>query len=193
MPATIRRYEPRDLDPLYDVCLRTGSDGNDATAEYSDPALPGHLYAGPYGAFEPDLAFVVEDNDGVCGYIVGAADTAAFEARALRSRYPEGSGTKARDERIISQFHHPFVQDPAITATHPAHLHINVLPRLQGQGIGRALIERFTDAVRIAGAAGVHLGVSATNHRALAFYRHLGFEDLRTDPGSVWLGRLLER
>jgi ribosomal protein S18 acetylase RimI-like enzyme len=198
MPAEIRPYASGDLDALYDVCLRTAADGGDASDEYSDPALPGHLYAGPYGVLEPEMAFVAADSGGVCGYVVGAADTASFEDRCeaewfpeLRARFPEGSGTTTRDRRIISQFHHPRRQDEAITACHPAHLHINLLPRLQGQGIGRALIERFSDNVRRAAAAGIHLGVSQTNQRALAFYRRVGFVELRTDPGSIWLGRRL--
>ena len=91
----LRPYRAADHDAVYDVCVRTGAAGEDATHLLRDPSLLGHVYAGPYLALAPELAFVVEDGDGVGGYILGAADTAAFEDRlerewwpALRRRYP---------------------------------------------------------------------------------------------------------
>src|SRR5580700_2330225 len=93
--ARIRPYRPSDLDELYRICLLTGDAGQDATPLYQDPRLLGHIFAAPYGILEPSLAFVAEDAVGVGGYIVGALDTQAFEARlesewwpGLRGRYP---------------------------------------------------------------------------------------------------------
>jgi ribosomal protein S18 acetylase RimI-like enzyme len=195
----IRPYEPRDLDALYDVCVRTAADGDDLTDAMDDPLLPGHVYAAPYGVLEPGMAFVVEDDEGVGGYVVGTVDTAAFESRceaewlpALRTRYPAGSGSRDADRRYIAWIHDAPRQDAAIVAEYPAHLHIDLLPRLQGHGLGRALIERFNAAAAAGGACGVHLGVSATNERAVAFYRHVGFETLRGDDRSLVLGRRLD-
>ncbi len=198
MRAALRRYEPRDFDALYNVCVRTAAIGDDLTPAIGDRLLPGHVYAGPYGVLEPDLAFVVEDVEAVGGYIVGTDDTAGFEARcesewfpALRERYPEGSGAGDVDNRLIAVIHHPPRQDSAIVADYPAHLHIDLVPRLQGQGWGRLLVERFTDAVRSRGASGLHVGVNPANQPALAFYARVGFDVLRTDDRSVILGRRL--
>ena len=42
--------------------------GQDATSLYHDPHLLGHIFAAPYGLFEPSLAFVAEDAAGMpCG------------------------------------------------------------------------------------------------------------------------------
>lgn len=199
MPAAIRPYESRDLDALYDVCVRTAADGDDLTGQIDDPSLPGEVYAAPYGVLEPELAFVVEDEHGVGGYVVGTPDTAAFEQRCedewlphVRARSPIGSGATPADRRYIALIHEFPRQDGAIVAEYPAHLHIDLLPRVQGRGLGRALIERFTAAAIAGGVDGVHLGVSATNANALAFYRHLRFDTLRTDPMSLVLGRRLD-
>ena len=195
MQASIRPYEPRDLDALYDICVRTAADGDDLTDAIDDPLLPGHVYAAPYGVLEPGMAFVIEDDEGVGGYVVGTRDTTAFTERcevewlpALRARYPAGSGPRDADRRYIALIHDVPRQDAAIVADYPAHLHIDLLPRVQGRGLGRALIERFNAAAAAGGATGVHLGMSATNDRALAFYRRVGFETLRTDPTSLVLG-----
>jgi ribosomal protein S18 acetylase RimI-like enzyme len=197
--ARLRPFEQGDLEALYDVCVRTAANGDDLTQRIGDPLLPGHVYAAPYCRFEPGLAFVVEDELGVGGYIVGTDDTSAFEARcgsewwpALRSRYPAGSGVTDVDRRYIALIHQPPPQDEAIVGEYPAHLHIDLLPRLQGQGWGRTLVERFTEAVGDRGATGVHLGVGATNHRAFAFYRRVGFRELRRDESSIILGRRLD-
>ena len=94
--AEIRALRREDRDALYAICLKTGDAGQDATALYRDPELLGHLYAGPYAALEPESAFVLEDDAGIGGYIVGARDTYAFETRleaewwpGLRARYPD--------------------------------------------------------------------------------------------------------
>ena len=76
--ALVRPYRPSDLDALYQICLLTGDDGQDATPLFSDPRLLGHFFAAPYGLFEPALAFVAEDTAGVGGYILSALDTQAF-------------------------------------------------------------------------------------------------------------------
>ena len=39
-------------------------------------------------------------------------------------------------------------------------------------------MEHLQDSLRADGSPGVHLGVSARNTRALAFYLHLGYEEL---------------
>ncbi len=185
----IRLVAPGDLDALYRICLLTGDSGQDATALYKDPHLVGHLYAAPYAVLEPQSGFVIEDGEGVGAYIVGAVDTLGFEARmetewwpALRPRYPAPTGEPASwsvDEVRAWQIHHPHPPPKRITDPYPSHLHINLLPRLQGRGFGQALIDRWLGAMREAGSPGIHLGVSTANHRAIRFYRAYGLEEFR--------------
>jgi ribosomal protein S18 acetylase RimI-like enzyme len=198
--ATVRPFRPDDLDALYRVCLETGDAGRDATALHEDPTLLGHIYAAPYALFEPTLAFVLEDDEGVGGYVLGALDTTAFDARleqewwpALRSRYPlpppERGGTP--DGFLIGMIHGRHHRDPEVVAGHPSHLHIDLVERCQGQGGGRRLMATLLDALRAAGSPGVHLGVSTRNERAVGFYRHLGFEELTADDWIIQFGMRL--
>ena len=187
--ARVRRYRPADLGDLYRICLRTGDGGRDATSLFADPMLLGHVFAGPYGLLEPSLAFVAEDDAGVGGYCLGALDTRAFEDRlerdwwpALRSRYPEPDIAAAdqwtRDQQIAYLIHHPWRTGDDLVADYPSHLHIDLLPRIQGAGNGRRLIDVQLGALRARGSRGVHFQVRAANQRALGFYRHLGFSTL---------------
>jgi ribosomal protein S18 acetylase RimI-like enzyme len=198
--ATVRPYHPADLDALYRVCLETGDAGGDATALHDDPTLLGHVYAAPYALFEPELAFVLEDAAGVGGYVLGALDTTAFDARleqewwpALRSRYPLPPGDAADnpDGRLVRMIHRHHPSDPEVVATHPSHLHIDLVARCQGQGHGARLMTTLLDALRAAGSRGVHLGVSTRNKRAVGFYRHLGFAQLTANDWIIQFGTRL--
>lgn len=188
--ARVRRYRPADLDELYRICLQTSYHGGDGTALFHDPKLPGHVYAAPYGLFEPSLAFVAEDAAGVGGYIVAALDGQAFEQRlerewwpALRARYPEPAPEPAealspQERRALYNIHHYFGAPREVAERFPAHLHINLLPRMQGLGMGRRLVTTLIAGLREQGSPGVHLLVGEGNQRAVSFYRHLGFAEV---------------
>ena len=188
--AHIRPYRPGDLDALYEICLLTGDGGQDATSLFADPMLLGHFFAAPYGLFAPSLAFVLEDAQGVGGYILGALDTRAFEEQLesnwwprLRARYPDpAAGVPAEqwtpDQHMAHMIHHPWHIPDELAARYPSHLHIDVLPRLQAGGYGRQMTNTLTAALRDRGSRGVHLHVPRGNQRAAGFYRHLGFTEL---------------
>lgn len=195
----IRPYRPGDLAALYEICLRTGNAGDDASALVEDGRLFGELYAAPYAVLEPQHVFVIDDGAGrVEGYVVGALDTADFEARCeeewwppLRIRHPlDRAGTRL-DDLLIALIHHRIPHDPTVLATHPSHLHIDLLPSAQGAGWGRRLMTTLFDALARAGSPGVHWGVSTRNERALGFYRHLGFDELRPAGAAHTFGTRL--
>jgi len=181
------------------VCLRTGASGRDATDRYAAPDLLGDVYVGPYVAFEPGLARVLDDGSGVEGYVLGALDTRAFEQRCelewwprVRARHPRGSAAPgSADAHLVELVHAPPVAPEAVVAEHPSHLHVDLLPRWQGGGWGRRLLEGLFERLAAAGSAGVHLGVGLDNERAIGLYRRLGFTELEAQPGVLFLGRRL--
>ncbi|ODT88768.1 GNAT family N-acetyltransferase [Phenylobacterium sp. SCN 70-31] len=192
----IRPYRPDDLPALYDICLKTGDEGRDATHLYRDPRIIGDIYAAPYAALHPEYAFVAEDETGVAAYILGAPDTRAFEARceaqwwpALRARHPDTADIPApkrtRDDWDAFHIHRPPTNPQAVVDLAPAHLHIDLLPRLQGRGVGKALMDRWL--ARIGGRA--HLGCQAANTRAQRFYEVYGFRRIADvgPPSVVWM------
>jgi ribosomal protein S18 acetylase RimI-like enzyme len=143
---------------------------------------------------EPGLAFVAEDAQGVAGYIIGAKDTRTFEARCeaewwprLREVHPNPRGTPPADwtwdQKRAFQIHRPAaVPDPVVAAA-PAHLHINLLPRLQGQGMGQAMLDVWLWAA----GGEAHLGCDPENLRAQRFYDAYGFTRLDLPGSTVWM------
>jgi ribosomal protein S18 acetylase RimI-like enzyme len=190
--AVVRPFAPDDADACYEICLRTGDHGGDASALYTDPRLIGEFWVGPYLERWPQHAFVVADETAVGGYIVGAPDTAEHEQwlaqewlPPLRVRYPiDAFPPGTADADTVRLLHDPPGRPEQLTSRWPAHLHIDLLPRLQRRGYGRALMQAFLDSLRSAGVPGIHLGVSSRNPDAIAFYRRLGFREIH--GGTIW-------
>ena len=195
--ARIRPYRPGDLDALYRICLLTGDEGQDASMLFRDPRLLGHFFAAPYGLFEPSLAFVAEDAEGVGGYVVGALDTRDFAGRLdskwwpyLRIRYPDPSRSLPADQwtpdqHVAHLIHHPWRIPGELAARYPSHLHINLLPRLQASGHGSRMTKTLIAGLRAQRSPGVHLHVPRGNHRAAGFYRHFGFTELAATSAEL--------
>jgi ribosomal protein S18 acetylase RimI-like enzyme len=198
----IRVARPDDRADLYEICLRTGDGGADAALLHDDPVLLGHVYLGAYLELEPELAFVVTGDAAGAGppqgYCVGTADTARFERECearwwpqLRARYPVQAPRSPADQRLVEMIHEPRATAPALLDGFPAHLHIDLLPALQGRGLGAELIEHMVRALEVQGCPGLHVGVARGNVGAIRFYGRVGFEEVAGDDDSVVLGRSL--
>ncbi len=196
MPAIIRPARLDELPALYGVVLKTANNGGDATALHRLPDVQGEVYVGPYVTFEPDLAFVIEDDQGPAGFALGALDSRRFEARLEREWWPSlrlkyrdtGLGLLPDDERLLGLIYHPDTAPEEVLREYPSHLHIDILPRQQGKGNGRRLLETLFDALATQGSPGVHLFVGVRNERAIAFYRHVGMTEFSRDARALCMG-----
>jgi ribosomal protein S18 acetylase RimI-like enzyme len=192
----IRPFQPGDEPALADICLKTADDGADATGVLDDDAVWSEIFVLPYVARHPDLAFVIETDDGrVVGYIVGAPDTAAFEDwfaaewwPAFAERWPKPEVERTRQDGILVYAYGRRAGAEPYARDYPAHLHIDLLPELHGQGWGRRLVETVIAALRERGVTGLHLVASSANTGALAFYPRLGFEPLPSHDGVQAFG-----
>ena len=201
----LRPATQADHAALSTVCLRTGDAGKDASAREDDPELLGLIYAIPYQVLEPDFAFAVAGPGSVCGYLFGALDSRAFNARLaaewyprLRQRVADPGPDRTRwrgsdwARRLI---HHPDFEVPEALAPYPSHGHIDLLPEARGRGIGRRAMALLEQRLAAAGSSGLHMQVDPRNRAALRFYRAIGFELMRgagLPRHSLYLGKRLE-
>nr|WP_218844841.1 GNAT family N-acetyltransferase [Microbacterium pseudoresistens] len=193
----IRPYRAEDAPALAEICTRTALSGKDATGVLDDDALWGDLFALPYAERDPALCWVVESDDGrTIGYIVATDDTDAFETwfrdvwwPSRSRRYARlGRAEKTRQDELLA---YADARGPARepnAATHPAHLHIDLLPETQGMGLGRRLVETLLGELARRGVPALHLGMNPENTPAAAFYARLGFEPLPSAEGTTVLG-----
>jgi GNAT superfamily N-acetyltransferase len=196
---TIRLYREADRDSMFDVCMRTGWAGRDARGFYQDQELLPNIFAAPFAALEPDLAFVLDNGERVVGYVVGTSDTVRF-AQEFRERWlpsvaerhprPTDEPT-SHDEVMANLLHNPESMIIPDLADYPAHMHIDILPEYQGGGYGRGLMRAQLTALHRAGAPRVFLGMLTANTAARVFYEKVGFHMVPVaNPGPLtYLGR----
>lgn len=189
----IRSYRPEDEAAVEEITYRTGFKGEDLTDRgfIDDQRLCFLISIYYYVRYEPEHFFVAVDtrNDAVVGFIGGTTDTAAQKKRfakriiprvVLRTflittwRYPQSFGTLLKMTRMLDSLGDRETA-AAIESEYPAHLHINLLPEYQGQGLGTRLMHHFEGHLIGQGARGVHLGTSNHNRKAVPFYKKMGF------------------
>jgi ribosomal protein S18 acetylase RimI-like enzyme len=202
----LRRATEADHPALAMVCLKTGDAGEDATDHEDDPELMGMIYAVPYQVLEPELAFVVDGPVGVCGSLLGAADTLAFNARlaaewypALQRRVSDPGGDPARwtgSDWVRRMVHQPDLAIPDALSAYPSHGHIDLLPPARGRGIGSRAVAFLAEQFAERGSTGFFMPVNPRNLRALRFYERIGLQTLPPEglpTYSVFVARRLRK
>ncbi|MFI3256672.1 MAG: GNAT family N-acetyltransferase [Spirochaetales bacterium] len=204
----IRRVHFCDIPYLYEICLKTGFNGKNAQDMFYNPYMLGEYYAVNYVFFDPNSCFVavdteVNENGSLTykpkGYVLGCTNTDAFNKWMdetwlipLQERYPQGyKGKTDFETQTASLFHKKRNTEANRIEDFPAHMHIDILPDLQGKGCGRALTERFLRHASENNVSAVHLGVSADNRNAIAFYQKMGFSTLKKYDDALIMGKQL--
>ncbi len=196
---TFRQATLADRSALLDICLKTGNSGTDATDSFFDPEILGSVYVAPYLEFSPDFSFAITSQE-PCGYLLAALDTSSFESQlaqdywpALQAKYQQVSPDYTLNDReIFFMIHHPELAPAKIVDRYPSHLHIDLLPKIQGRGMGQQVMKILFNKLKGAGSTGVHLGVGIANVRAQGFYRKLGFTDLHVQGDALFMGKVLD-
>ena len=104
--------------------------------------------------YPADALLAVGPDGRVAGYLAGC-----LEDPAATDRFDDIASFKA--------FSH-------LTASFPAHLHINLAPEYRGHGVGSRLIEAFARHAEAARSPGVHV-VTGKGMRNVGFYQRNGF------------------
>jgi ribosomal protein S18 acetylase RimI-like enzyme len=194
--ATIPRIRPAipsDEKQIARVCLLTGADGGDAAGRFGDDTVLADVFALPYLHCPSCFVWVVDVGGEVRGYVVAAADTEGFQEWFSAEWWPErGPLHPARTDGDAWLL--PAAADPErclsdAVADYPAHLHIDLLPELQGEGWGRRLIDTLLAQLAEHGVGGVHLVAPRSNAAAQAFYPKVGFARIGEDDESVTWAR----
>ncbi len=201
MNTIIRQLTLADVPYVYDICLKTGNNGKDASELFMDPYMIGQYYAAPYLFYEIDVCFAAVNNDAAykrpSGYIIGTSDSASYYEwfysvwiPQVQLLYPRDSIFKSPNEKRISKIIYEKNETPdgEILKEYPAHLHIDLLSELQGRGAGKSLMNTFFEALKKKDCKGLHLGVSKDNENAVGFYKKIGFNILEESQYSFLLG-----
>lgn len=198
-PVIIRNAQPSDEMAILDICVRTSDSGQDGSRHYTDPRLPGFLWALPYVRFCPKNAFVLTNRGVVMGYCVATPDTTAYEDwleaawwPSLKEELRDFSARTEEDEKVLAHIQTVSRTPIHVTRPYPSHLHINLLPEIQNGGHGSSLLRHQLNSLTKSGVEGVHLGVNQHNEKVAAFYSKFGFTEIDRTPSILMAKRLVE-
>ncbi len=202
MTAEIRRASGFDIPYISEICLKTGSSGKDASDLYSDPYMLSQFYAVPYVVYSTEHCYVVEAEVNriirPVGYILGVENSTEFTKwlgeewmMQLRKSYKlSGSYQSESEKSFVELIQNKITSDEEIAMQYPAHFHMNILPVLQGIGYRKKLTETLWDSLKNKGVAGVHMGFAADKVGAFAFYKAMGFTELKKTSWGIYMGYL---
>ncbi len=175
----IRPATPADEQQIAHICLLTGADGGDAAGRFGDDTALADVFALPYLHGPSCFAWVVDIGGKARGYVVAAGDTDAFQQWFNSEWWPARAPLHAEktpdDSWLLPEAADPTRCLSDAVADYPAHLHIDLLPELQGAGWGRRLIDTLIAQLADQGIRGVHLVVPHANKPAQDFYPKVGF------------------
>lgn len=192
----IRQSTVADLPYIYEICWKTGYRGQSVEGILEDRYQIGHYFAAPYLHYDKECCFVATENGIPKGYILGTSDTVNYTKWLNKEWLPQVrklydfSGEEASDP--FAKFIRKCIADDTVVERslyeYPAHLHIDLLPDLQGKGMGRKLMEVFFKRCLQKGATRVHLGVGKKNPKAVAFYKKMGMFVISESDSAYMMG-----
>ena len=196
----IRNATVEDIPGVYNVCLKTGDSGNDATYLYKNVNILGEVFVGSYVTFDSDTSFVLVDENGlISGYALSTIDTVKFEATCaekwwpiLQKKYQLPDISKKddwnSDNHLEYEIFHPTLSPKEVLTEYPSHGHIDLLPHMQGKGWGKKMMSNVSESLIKKGSKGMHLRVSHLYDRALGFYNNLGYPEVMRLGNEVIVG-----
>ena len=182
----IRSYRETDRNNIDHICIETAREGLKTNEDMVEALTI--VFSHYYIEQEPENVFVaVDESDTALGYILCAQDFDAW-ATCFRSQYLDT--TENLPARMMGLGSIEALRPYA--AEYPAHLHIDLLPCCQGQGVGSRLIATLVSHLKEKKVPALMLDVAADNERAIRFYKKNGFQIVHDDGDGIVMGMKLD-
>lgn len=190
----IRPFTAPDRPAIRRIAWETGDSGNPPHQWFGDPELFADLITRYYTDLEPQSAWVLECDGRITGYLTGCTDTHQFLRAMGRHILPRAIFSALRrrlflDERTrrwirlnLPLWLNPRTRRHLPLATHPAHLHINLLPEARGENAGRELLELYLEKIPRSKIPGIHASTREDNMCASRFFEKMSFQRLSRQP-----------
>ncbi|XP_061412140.1 protein O-GlcNAcase-like isoform X2 [Lethenteron reissneri] len=203
---TIRPYLPQDEAAAYKVCRETYADGLDGTQLFPDnPDLIGDRLVGSLLSLSPEYCFVLEDEEGVCGYALGSVDAKSFFSRcevawlpAMQDKYtrPAATGDDALSlslEVMLSFHEEARVPPETLVSRFPSLVRVDIHSRVTDPSVAKSMMGCLLSSLKANGSQGAFCEVKASDKGNTEFYTKLGFFEVPMAEGfckdAVLLGR----
>ncbi|KAM9366035.1 protein O-GlcNAcase isoform 1-T1 [Pholidichthys leucotaenia] len=190
---SIRPYFPKDEGAVYKICKEMYCEGmEDVPFSEDDPDLIGDRLVGGLLTLSSDYGFVLEDDDGICGYAVGTVDVKPFIKKCklswipfMQEKYHKPDCEKAltEAEKMMLSFHEEEDGLPdSFLSNFPSLIKVDIHASVTDPSVAKSMMGCLLSSLKANGSRGAFCKVRQTDKRMLDFYSKLGcFEVARME------------
>ncbi|XP_073451586.1 protein O-GlcNAcase [Aquarana catesbeiana] len=202
---TIRPYYPKDEASVYKICREMYDDAMDDLPFESQPDLIGDKLVGGLLSHSLDYCFVLEDEDGICGYAVGTVDVTPYLNKCkhswipfMQEKYSKPTADKelSAAEKIMLSFHEEQdILPDTFLANFPSLIKVDIHKKVTDPSVAKGMMGCLLSSLKANGSRGAFCEVRPDDKRILDFYSKLGCFEIAKMEGFpkdiIILGRSL--
>ncbi|XP_062256579.1 protein O-GlcNAcase isoform X1 [Platichthys flesus] len=182
---SIRPYFPKDEGAVYKICKEMYSEGTEeAPFSEDDPDLIADRLVGGLLSLSSDYGFVLEDEEGICGYALGTADVQPFIKTCqlnwipfMQDKYhkPDDQKDLTEAEKMMLSFHEEEEGLPdSFLSNFPSLIKVDIHAKVTDPSVAKSMMGCLLSSLKANGSQGAFCQVRQTDKRMLDFYSKLG-------------------
>uniref|UniRef100_A0A673IYD7 Protein O-GlcNAcase-like n=1 Tax=Sinocyclocheilus rhinocerous TaxID=307959 RepID=A0A673IYD7_9TELE len=184
---TIRPYFPKDESSVYKICKEMFTEGCEGIF-FSDesPDLIGDRLVGGFLTLSPDYGFVLEDEEGICGYALGTMDVKPFVKKCkmswipfMQEKYnkPDTEKDLSEAEKMMLSFHEEEEEEglpESFLSNFPSLIKVDIHAKVTDPSVAKSMMGCLLSSLKANGSHGAFCEVRQMDKRMLDFYSKLG-------------------
>ncbi|XP_041116614.1 protein O-GlcNAcase-like isoform X2 [Polyodon spathula] len=202
---SIRPYFPEDEPAVYKICREMYNEDMEGVPFPEQPDLIGDRLVGGFLTLSPDYGFVLEDNEGICGYALGTVDVKPFVKKSkmswipsMQEKYnkPDSEKDLSEAEKMMLSFHEEEEGLPeSFLSNFPSLIKVDIHGKVTDPSVAKSMMGCLLSSIKANGSHGAFCEVRQNDKRMLDFYSKLGcFEVAKMEgfpKGVILMGRSL--
>uniref|UniRef100_A0A8C1PH66 Protein O-GlcNAcase n=1 Tax=Cyprinus carpio TaxID=7962 RepID=A0A8C1PH66_CYPCA len=182
---SIRPYFPKDESAVYKICKEMFTEGCDGISISDEsPDLIGDRLVGGFLTLSQDYGFVLEDEEGICGYALGTVDVKPFVKKCkmnwipfMQEKYnkPDTEKDLSEAEKMMLSFHEEEEGLPeSFLSNFPSLIKVDIHAKVTDPSVAKSMMGCLLSSLKANGSHGAFCEVRQMDKRMLDFYSKLG-------------------
>ncbi|KAL7877585.1 hypothetical protein SRHO_G00042280 [Serrasalmus rhombeus] len=182
---SIRPYFTEDEAAVYKICKEIYTEGcEEIPFSDQEPDLIGDRLVGGFLTLSPDYGFVLEDEEGICGYALGTVDVKPFVKKCriswipfMQEKYnkPDSGKDLSEAEKMMLSFHEEEEGLPeSFLRNFPSLIKVDIHTKVTDPSVAKSMMGCLLSSLKANGSHGAFCEVRQLDKRMLDFYGKLG-------------------
>ncbi|XP_068182832.1 protein O-GlcNAcase isoform X2 [Antennarius striatus] len=182
---SIRPYFPKDEAAVYKICKEMYCEGlEDVPFSDEDSDLIGDRLVGGLLSLSSEYGFVLEDDEGICGYALATVDVKPFLTKCnlswipfMQEKYnkPDSEKDLTEAEKMMLSFHEEEEGLPdSFLSNFPSLIKVDIHAKVTDPSVAKSMMGCLLSSLKANGSLGAFCKVRQSDKRMLDFYSKLG-------------------